>query len=301
MPILTGTASWTDPTLIACGRFYPPAIRTAEARLRYYATQFPITEVDASYYALPDPATAYLWDRRTPDDFVFDIKAFRLFTGHGATPQALPADIRRELDTDDGATLYDHHLPGELRDELWRRFTLALEPLRASGKLGTVLCQFAPWVTADKRGHVRVADCVARLEGVDTAVEFRHQSWFAGAQADATLAFERELGAVHVVVDSPQGADNSVPAVWASTRDDIAVVRLHGRNEAAWNKKGIAASSGRFIYEYSDEEADALAKQIAALAKRVAETHVLLNTNYQDQGVNNARRLGAALGKIAGA
>ena len=300
MRILTGTASWTDPTLIACVRFYPPEARSAEDRLRHYATQFPITEVDSSYYALPDPATAWRWAQRTPDDFVFDIKAFRLFTGHGARPEALPADIRRELTTDDGATLYDHHLPAELRDELWRRFTHALEPLRASGKLGTVLCQFAPWVTADRRGHARVADCVARREGVDTAVEFRHQSWFAGAQADATLAFERELGAVHVVVDSPQGADNSVPAVWETTRDDVAVVRLHGRNEAAWNRRGIAASSGRFIYEYSDEEAEALARQIASLAKRVAETHVLLNTNYQDQGVNNARRLGAALGSLAG-
>lgn len=301
MRILTGTASWTDPTLIACGRFYPSAIRSADARLRYYATQFPITEVDSSYYALPDAATAYLWAQRTPDDFVFDIKAFRLFTGHGATPDALPADIRREIITDDGVKLYDHHLPAELRDELWRRFTLALEPLRASGKLGTVLCQFAPWVTSDRRGHARVADCLTRLEGVDTAVEFRHQSWFAGTQAAATLAFERELGAVHVVVDSPQGADNSVPAVWETTREDIAVVRLHGRNAAAWNRRGIAASSGRFIYEYSDEEAEALAKQIAALSKRVSETHVLLNTNYQDQGVNNARRLGAALGRLAGA
>jgi uncharacterized protein YecE (DUF72 family) len=301
MRILTGTASWTDPTLIACGRFYPPAARSAEDRLRYYATQFPVTEVDSSYYALPDPATAWLWAQRTPDDFVIDIKAFRLFTGHGAAPRALPADIRRELKMDDGVTLYDHHLPGELRDELWRRFTYALEPLRASGKLGTVLCQFAPWVTADRRGHARVADCMARLEGVDTAVELRHRSWFDGAQANATLAFERDLGAVHVVVDSPQGATNSVPAVWETTRDDLAVVRLHGRNAAAWNKRGLASSSGRFIYEYSDEEADALAKQIAALAKRVSETHVLLNTNYQDQGVNNARRLGAALGRLAGA
>jgi uncharacterized protein YecE (DUF72 family) len=300
MRILTGTASWTDPTLIACGRFYPPDVRSAEARLRHYATQFPITEVDSSYYALPDPATAHRWAQRTPDDFVFDIKAFRLFTGHGAPVEALPADIRRDLAPDEGATLYDHHLPRELQDELWSRFTVALEPLRAAGKLGTVLCQFAPWVTADRRGHARVADCMARLEGVDAAIEFRHRSWFAGKQADATLAFERELGAIHVVVDSPQGADNSVPAIWETTRDDIAVVRLHGRNEAAWNKRGIAASSGRFIYEYSDEEAEALAKQIAALARRVSETHVLLNTNYQDQGVNNARRLGAALGKLAG-
>ncbi|MGZ5266274.1 MAG: DUF72 domain-containing protein, partial [Caldimonas sp.] len=51
MTILVGTASWTDKTLIACGRFYPPGAKTAEARLRFYASQFPIVEVDSSYYA----------------------------------------------------------------------------------------------------------------------------------------------------------------------------------------------------------------------------------------------------------
>ena len=48
-----GTASWTDPTLVKSGRFYPPGTSTAEARLRYYASQFPIVEVDSSYYFIP--------------------------------------------------------------------------------------------------------------------------------------------------------------------------------------------------------------------------------------------------------
>jgi uncharacterized protein YecE (DUF72 family) len=49
MPILIGTASWTDKTLIDCGRFYPKGENTAEARLRFYAFQFPLVEVDSSY------------------------------------------------------------------------------------------------------------------------------------------------------------------------------------------------------------------------------------------------------------
>ena len=39
--ILVGTCSWTDPTLIACGRFYPAGVTSAEARLRYYARAVP--------------------------------------------------------------------------------------------------------------------------------------------------------------------------------------------------------------------------------------------------------------------
>ena len=80
--ILVGTASWTDKTLIDCGRFYPKEARSAEARLRYYATQFPLVEVDSSYYGMPTPANAQLWAERTPAGFVFNVKAFRLFTGH---------------------------------------------------------------------------------------------------------------------------------------------------------------------------------------------------------------------------
>ena len=66
MKVRVGTASWTDKTLIACGRFYPRTATTAEARLRFYATQFPLVEVDSSYYALPTPDVAALWALRTP-------------------------------------------------------------------------------------------------------------------------------------------------------------------------------------------------------------------------------------------
>lgn len=44
--ILVGACSWTDKELIDSGAFYPKNARSAEERLRYYATQFPIVEVD---------------------------------------------------------------------------------------------------------------------------------------------------------------------------------------------------------------------------------------------------------------
>ena len=46
--ILTGTASWTDKSLIQCGRYYPADVKTPEERLRFYASEFPIVEVDSS-------------------------------------------------------------------------------------------------------------------------------------------------------------------------------------------------------------------------------------------------------------
>ncbi len=299
--IRIGTASWTDPTLLACGRFYPPQVDDAAARLAYYASQFTMVEVDASYYALPDPLTAYRWAQRTPADFVFNLKAYRLFTGHGARAEALPADLRRELPATQG-TLYYRHVPPAIRRELWARFLQAAEPLRQAGKLGLLHFQFAPWIRPDRAGHAHIAHCIEMAEGLPCAIELRQHEWLAPPRQAQTLAFERDLGAAHVVVDAPQGFDNTVPAVWATTRDDLAVVRLHGRNAVNWNAPASAASSGRFQYEYSAEELAELARRTRKLAARLrdGQVHVVLNTNYQDQGVRNARGFRQVLAPQAG-
>jgi len=105
-PILVGTTSWTEKTLVESRCFYPPDVHSAEARLRYYATQFPVVEVDSSYYGLTSARNASLWVKRTPDSFVFDVKAFRLFTQHQTPPDALPRDIRDGLAPTNKKNLY---------------------------------------------------------------------------------------------------------------------------------------------------------------------------------------------------
>lgn len=296
MNIRVGTASWTDPTLINSKRFYPPGYTSAEARLRFYASQFSIVEVDSSYYAMPSGSNSALWADRTPDDFIFNIKAFRLFTGHQTDRAKLPKDIQAALPASDKKNLYYKDTPEDVRGELWRRYREAIEPLRVAGKLGAVHFQFAPWVVNNPDGRSHVEHCAEEMHGFTLAVEFRHQSWFSDASTGPTLALERELGLVNVIVDEPQGARNSVPAVWEVTNESLAVVRLHGRNHETWNVKGATAASDRFNYDYRDEELRALADQIAAISNRVANTHTLFNNNFEDQGQRNARTLTSFLG-----
>ncbi|MFA9441056.1 DUF72 domain-containing protein [Uliginosibacterium sp. sgz301328] len=294
MAILVGSASWADKGLIACKRFYPPGVSTAEARLRYYATQFPIVEVDSSYYAMPSVRNSQLWAMRTPDDFVMNVKAFRLLTGHHTDPSALPSDIRLALG-DVSRQIYYRQVPAEIRDEMWRRFIDALAPLKAAGKLGAVLFQFPSWLINNREGRDHVAHCAERIQGHCMAIEFRHPSWFLAERRAATLEFERALGAVNVVVDEPDVADTSIPSVWEATHPSLAVVRLHGRNATSWNPRGIAHSSGRFNYEYPEDELVDIAAKIRRLAERVSDVHVILNTNNEDQGPRNARKLMRAL------
>jgi uncharacterized protein YecE (DUF72 family) len=293
--ILIGSASWTDKTLIACGRFYPKECKSAESRLRFYATQFPIVEVDSSYYGMPTPQNSQLWADRTPEGFTFNVKAFRLFTGHQTQPTVMGKDIAQALGPDAPRQIYYADTPQEIRGELWRRFILALAPLKAAGKLGAVHFQFAPWMIRNRDGMAHVRHCVDMMEGHTLSVEFRNKSWFDGDKLEKTIKFERDLGVVHTMVDGPQGFGNSVPLVWEATNPKIALLRLHGRNKATWNIKAEASSS-RFDYWYSPEELDAMVPEIRDVASRVDAMHIVFNTNNEDQGQANARLMRQLLG-----
>ena len=290
--ILVGTSSWTDKTLIESGRFYPPSARTPEDRLRFYASRFPIVEIDSSYYGIPSVENAQRWVERTPEGFVFNIKTYRLFTRHQTPVVSLGKEIAAALDAPRKKTVYDTDVPAEVTLELWRRFRAVLEVLRAGGRLGAVHMQFAPWVAFHPDTFAYLEHCRAMLAGFTVAVEFRNRSWFDNERRTArTLAFERDNGFVNVVVDEPQGIPNTIPSVWQVTNPELAVVRLHGRNHGTWNRKGLQASSQRFDYDYGEPELAEIAGNVAALAPQAGTTHVLFNNNYQDQGQRGAAAL----------
>lgn len=286
--ILVGTTSWTDKTLIDSGLFYPSGARTAEARLRYYAGRFPIVEVDSSYYALPSARNSALWVERTPASFIFDIKAFRIFTQHQTPLAALPADIRGALTKIEGENVYYRDLPPEAQIELWRRFREAIAPLQQGDKLGLVVFQFPPWFMYRRSNLAHIMHCAEMLEGYGLAVEFRHRSWFDPNHCQDVLAFEREHGFVHVVVDEPQGFAASIPPVWEVTDPEVAVLRLHGRNRAMWQKKGLASAAERFNYLYSEDELEEFVRPVRALAAQARKVHVLFNNCYRDHAQQNA-------------
>ena len=291
MTILVGTASWTDKTLIDSGKFYPAEARSPETRLRFYAQQFSMVEVDSSYYAIPTPATAQAWAERTPADFTFNVKAFRLFTGHQTDPKFLDKDLREALPPSDKKMLYYRDVPGEILDELWRRFKLALLPLARNGKLTAVHFQFAPWMINDRDGIAHVIECVDRMADHHLTVEFRNKIWFDDAHRAQSLEFQRGLGVSHTIVDAPQQMQNSIPAVWETTNPMLALVRLHGRNQATWNIKGAKSASDRFNYDYTQAELANLVPRLQAIERQVELLQVVFNNNYEDQGQRNGRAL----------
>lgn len=293
--ILVGTCSWTDPTLIECGRFYPRRSMSAAERLSFYAEQFPLVEVDSTFYAPPSERNARLWADRTPSGFVFDVKVFALLTGHGSRPERLPPGIRDAVGPPRGraANIYLRDLDRDVADQLWETHRHALEPLRTSGRLGALLFQFAPWFHRD-REHVRfIADLPARLPGLRIAVEFRGGGWMTPDAAPTTLALLERHGLTYVSVDEPQGFRTSTPPVAAAT-SSLAYVRLHGRNSATWEARTPTAAD-RFNYLYTEEELREWVPRVHELAHDADTVHVLFNNNYQDVGVRNARQMALLL------
>jgi len=175
--------------------------------------------------------------------------------------------------------------------ELWRRFSEAVEPLRLAGKLGAIHFQFAPWITSGGESKRHVEHCSTVMQGRLMVVEFRNKSWWTERNRDSTLAFERERELVNVVVNGPQGFSSSVPAVWEVTSSQLTIVRLHGRNADTWEKKGLTTSSDRFNYDFRDDEINEIAEHIKALSQRVLVVQAIVNNNYQDQGQRNAQTL----------
>jgi uncharacterized protein YecE (DUF72 family) len=294
--IRIGTASWTDPTMTAPGVFYPRGADSAEERLTFYAETFPIVEIDATYYALPSPRVAEAWVARTPPDFTFDAKAYALMTGQPTETRRLPKDIRTALPAELAAKprLYAKDLPGELRDAVWELYLAGLEPLRASGKLGSVLLQYPRWFFPTGESRDLILDARGRLGDVTSAVELRSETWFNDKNRDRTLRFLEDNHIPFVMVDGPQGLKSSVPPLTLVTSHDLAVVRFHGRRVETWEAAGIPVVE-RFRYLYSRDELAEWLPRIRDAAENVREMHVLMNNCYANYGSTNARELAAML------
>src|ERR1039458_2192340 len=199
-PILVGTCNWVDHE-----EFYPDELRgrRQRERLAFYARYFPLVEIDSSFYGIPTPDRVADWVARTPDDFLFNIKAYRSLTGH-----------EREQGR-----------PRPPTDDEERAFLEALAPLRQSGKLGAIHYQYPPWVVSGPAGREALLRRRARPPGDVIAVGFRPRPWFEGERLAETEDLLRELDCTLVGVDAPQLGSGTAPPHLAVTSHRLGVAR----------------------------------------------------------------------------
>jgi uncharacterized protein YecE (DUF72 family) len=128
------------------GTFYPEKFATAKM-LPFYAERFATSEINYTFYRIPNNKTIQGWDTATPEHFRFGLKAPQKITHYA-----------------------------KLRDceELLSVFERAVSGL--GSKLGPVLFQLPP---SFKKDATLLNEFLEGLSaGLRAAFEFRHSSWF---------------------------------------------------------------------------------------------------------------------------
>ncbi len=286
--IYIGTCSWTDKSLIGSGEFYPKNLNTSESRLKYYSGFFNTVEVDSSFYALPSERNAHLWVERTPERFLFNIKAYSAMTAHQVNVDSLPQDMRKFFQEVEKRRIFIKDR--EILKDIFMRFCGSIAPLYSSRKLGLVVFQYPPWFENTKVNKDYILFCKSQIGHIDMGVEFRNNTWLENAKKGDTLNFLRENKLFYIISDAPQVNDKRTVQYVVDAAGDLAYFRFHGKNTENWLKKDIDVSL-RYDYEYSKEELEGFAQDIKMILSRVKKVFALFNNHRGTQAIRSALAL----------
>lgn len=267
MKVTLALTTWTEhPALIGGVK------RTVT--LNEYAQRMPAVEIDTFFYALPNINTVQKWIGQVSPGFQFIVKAHQSMTRH---PQAeLPAGLNL-------AQAFQH-------------FKTAVSPLIATGQLKTILFQFPPTFTPTVTNIDYLMKVRQLMGNLPIAVELRNQAWYKTGVLRALVAYCQELHYTLVAADEAQSTQASVPFYLVNTNPQLALLRLHGRNQAGWRNPGKSWRKQRTLYRYSDEELAQFQKQIEALKPAPQEVCVIFNNNSGGDAAPNALRLQEMMG-----
>jgi uncharacterized protein YecE (DUF72 family) len=214
--------------------------------LPFIAEQVDTIELNVTYYRVPAMKTVAGWVERTPDDFLFSVKAHRSLTHERVEPD-------------------------------YPSYVAALSPLIESGKLACILAQFPHSFHPNPATRQYLQNMRQGLADLPVVVEFRDQDWI----GEKTFDLLEDLGLGFCSVDEPQ-LRGLMPPV-ARLTGSLAYVRLHGRNAARWwnHKKAWE----RYDYSYSEGELQEWVEKLRKLDAKAQTTLVYANNHPRGQSL----------------
>jgi uncharacterized protein YecE (DUF72 family) len=224
--------------------------------LEFYAKEFSTVELNVTFYRVPATRTVAGWVKRTPDGFLFAVKAFQGLTHDRSQPD-------------------------------YAGFVESLQPLSESGRLGCILAQFPFSFHATEPNRAYLAQLRAGMRDLPVVVELRNAGWV----TDATHKWLRSLNLGYCCVDEPALRGLMPPVAVAS--GPVAYVRFHGRNAAKWFEHHQAWE--RYDYTYARDELKEWVPRLEALEEQSELALVYFNNHYRGQAVQGARDLVAML------
>lgn len=265
--ITIGLTTWTEHPSLLGG--------TDKLTLTEYSGVLPVVEVDTPFYGIPKPSTVAKWQKAVPAKFQFILKANQTMTLHDTMTDGISMDALKTA---------------------YREYRAMLKPLTQHHQLKAILFQFPPFFERSTRNFHYLQRVVQWLPGLPIAVEFRNQSWYEPGVKDSVFDFLKDLGIVHVVVDEPHAMNDGVSFEPVVTNPDLALLRLHGRNQTGWSAKGKDWRSQRTLYRYNDAELAEFKTTIEQLQPQSKEICVIFNNNSGGDAADNALALKALLG-----
>lgn len=274
MAVIVGTSGYDYPEWVGEDRFYPPSLANRRPDwLTYYASQFPLVELNFTYYGTTSPEQlAKMLSRVQPErrlsllegdyaprpDFGFVIKAYATLT---------------------------HQIGRDWRARA-AQFVSDTAPLRESGRLTGVLAQFPSRFKRTPQTLTYVARLAEALPGLQLIAEFRDPAWF----RDDVLRLLYEHGVVMAGVDAPEESklprSLEEPEDTTGTPAGFAYYRLHGRREGSW-WSGDAAS--RYEYRYHKGQLQHFARRLASGMR--PKSYIVFNNHRYGEAARNARQI----------
>lgn len=191
--------------------FYPAKL-PAKDFLKHYAERLNAVEINYTFRQLVKAATLESWVTATPEGFRFAIKAHQRIT----------------------------HIQRLRESEFTEIFFKAIDPLRATRRLGPVLFQLPPNFKADE---ALLAAFLAKLpDDIRYAFEFRHPSWLCEP-------VYRLLEQRRVALCLAESEKFEVPEVVTA---DFVYVRLRKQDYPAAERAEIATRARRLLAEDRD-------------------------------------------------
>lgn len=256
--VFIGTSGWSYDHWQ--GIFYP--VNLPKSRwLEYYTEYFETVEINSTFYHLPREKTVKNWLERTPEKFIFAVKAGRFIT-----------HLKQLKD------------PAESLERFWQIVEWFGE------KLGPILFQFPPKFEKDKERFHNFLSALAaakekpvgfkkfstrRVRELAAVMEFRHPSWF----CDEVYEILRKFNVALCFSDTPR-----YPYCEEVTADFV-YLRLHGHER-------LYAS--RYTKEQLDEYVTKIKnwmKEVSPPKGRVKDIYCYFDNDAEGYAVQNAIEL----------
>ena len=215
--LFAGTSGFAYPTWKP--DFYPPKL-PAKDFLKHYATRLNAVEINYTFRQLPKLTTLENWINATPEGFSFACKAHQRIT----------------------------HIMRLRESEFTDVFFKAIDPLRATRRLGPVLFQLAPNLKADLPTLTAFVEKLPK--DIRCAFEFRNKSWLID---DVYRLFEKHGIALCLAESDKFEVPEVVTAGFVYVRLRKEDYSPDERAEAAERVRGMLAG-GRDVYVFFKHE-----------------------------------------------